>query len=256
MRVVPVPSGPDGPDPQELSRAFEETGARMFYAQPNYANPTGAQWAPGRGEQVLDVVRKNGAFLVEDDWAHDFGITTTPVPVAAHDDSGHVVYLRSLTKSVSPAIRVAAVIARGPARERILADRAAETMYVSGLLQAAALDVVTQPGWQTHLRALRLQLQARRDLLVTSLREHAPQAHLTHVPKGGLNLWARLPDGTDLERIVRDCETAGVLIAAGTEWFPAESAGPFIRLNYAGPNPGAFAEGARILGAVLDRNIR
>ena len=58
-------------------------------------------------------------------------------------------------------------------------------MYVSGVLQAAALDVVTQPGWQTHLRGLRHQLQARRDLLVSSLREHAPQAHVEHVPRGG-----------------------------------------------------------------------
>ncbi|MET4095388.1 PLP-dependent aminotransferase family protein [Arthrobacter sp. UYCu712] len=256
VRVIPVPSGPDGPDPEELARAFEETGARLFYAQPNYANPTGAQWAAQRGELVLEVVRQYGAFLVEDDWAHDFSITTTPVPIAARDDSGHVVYLRSLTKSVSPAIRVAAVIARGPARERILADRAAESMYVSGLLQAAALDVVTQPAWQTHLRSLRHQLQARRDLLVSSLREHAPQAHLSHVPKGGLNLWARLPDGTDLERLARDCESAGVIIAAGTEWFPAEPAGPFIRLNYAGPNPGAFPEGARIIGQAIERNSR
>jgi DNA-binding transcriptional MocR family regulator len=256
VRVVPVPSGPNGPDPEELARAFEETGARLFYAQPNYANPTGAQWPARLAEQVLDVVRENGAFLVEDDWAHDFGITTSPVPVAARDDSGHVVYLRSLTKSVSPAIRIAAVIARGPARERILADRGAETMYVSGLLQAAALDVVTQPAWQTHLRSLRHQLQARRDLLVTSMREHAPQAHIEHVPKGGLNIWARLPDGTDLEQLTRDCESAGVIIAAGTEWFPAEPAGPFIRLNYAGPNPGAFPEGARILGQAIEGNSR
>jgi DNA-binding transcriptional MocR family regulator len=256
VRIVPVPSGPDGPDPEELARAFAETGARLFYAQPNYANPTGAQWSARRGEQVLDVVRKNGAFLVEDDWAHDFGITTTPVPIAARDDAGHVVYLRSLTKSVSPAVRVAAVIARGPARERILADRGAESMYVSGLLQAAALDVVTQPAWQTHLRSLRHQLQSRRDLLLTSLREHAPQTHVDHVPKGGLNLWARLPDGTDLERLSRDCEAAGVIIAAGTEWFPAEPAGRFIRLNYAGPNPGAFPEGARILGRLIERNSR
>ncbi|WP_426997332.1 PLP-dependent aminotransferase family protein [Pseudarthrobacter sp. N5] len=254
VRVIPVPSGPEGPDPEELTRAFEETGARMFYAQPSYANPTGAQWPARRAEQVLAVVRENGAFLVEDDWAHDFGITTTPAPVGARDDSGHVVYLRSLTKSVSPAIRVAAVIARGPARERILADRAAESMYVSGLLQAAALDVVTQPAWQTHLRSLRHQLQTRRDLLVSSLREHAPQAHISHLPKGGLNLWLRLPDGTDLERLTRDCESAGVIIAAGTEWFPAEPAGPFIRLNYAGPNPGAFPEGARILGQSIERN--
>ena len=174
VRVVPGPSGPEGPDPEDLARAFDETGARLFYAQPNYANPTGAQWPARLREQVLDVVREHGAFLVEDDWAHDFGITTDSVPVASLDDSGHVVYLRSLTKSVSPAIRIAAVIARGPARDRILADRGAESMYVSGVLQAAALDVVTQPGWQTHLRGLRLQLQSRRDLMLSSLRELAP----------------------------------------------------------------------------------
>jgi DNA-binding transcriptional MocR family regulator len=205
------------------------------------------------GEQVLEVVRAYGAFLVEDDWAHDFGITTVAAPVAARDDSGHVVYLRSLTKSVSPGIRVAAVIARGPARDRILADRGAQSMYVSGVLQAAALDVVTQPAWLTHLRGLRHQLLVRRDLLVSSLREYAPQAHVEHVPTGGLNLWARLPDGTDVHQLVRDCEAAGVIIAAGTDWFPAEPAGPYIRLNYAGPNPGAFREGARILGQVIDR---
>jgi DNA-binding transcriptional MocR family regulator len=248
-----VPTGPDGPDPAELDRAFAETGARLLYAQPTYANPTGVQWSTERAEQVLDVVRDHGAFLVEDDWARDFGISTTPRPVAAQDDAGHVVYLRSLTKSVSPALRIAAVIARGPARERILADRSAESLYVSGLLQAAALDVVTQPAWQTHLRGVREQLRARRDLLVDSLRTHAPGAHIDAVPPGGLNLWVRLPDGTDLDQLAQDCERAGVLIAPGAEWFPAEPAGAFVRLNYSGPNPSAFAEGARVLGEALDR---
>ncbi|MFF0945159.1 PLP-dependent aminotransferase family protein [Kocuria sp. CPCC 205300] len=254
VHVVPVPAGAAGPDPADLARAFRETGARLLYAQPNYANPTGAQWPAELGRQVLEVVREHGAFLVEDDWAHDFGITTTPVPLAAQDDSGHVVYLRSLTKSVSPALRVGAVIARGPARERILADRAAESMYVSGLLQAAALDVVTQPGWSTHRRGLRHQLRARRDLLLTSLAEHAPQAHVEVVPPGGLNLWLRLPNGTDPARLARDCEAAGVVIAPGSEWFPAEPTGPFVRLNYAGADPGAFPDGARVLGDLLARN--
>jgi DNA-binding transcriptional MocR family regulator len=253
VRVVPVPTGPDGPDPAELDRAFAETGARLFYAQPTYANPTGVQWSTERADQVLDVVRHHGAFLVEDDWAHDFGISTTPRPVAARDDAGHVVYLRSLTKSVSPALRIAGVIARGPVRERILADRGAESMYVSGLLQAATLDIVTQPAWQTHLRSVRDQLRARRDLLVNSLHEHAPQALIDAVPSGGLNLWSRLPDGTDVTRLAQDCERAGVLIAPGAEWFPAEPAGSFIRLNYAGPNPSAFAAGARVLGEALER---
>lgn len=251
VQVVPIASGASGPDPDDLARAFEETGARAFYAQPTFANPTGARWSSELRRQVLDIVRARGAFLIEDDWAHDFAITADPDPIAALDDAGHVVYVRSLTKSISPSVRIAAVIARGPARERILRDRGAASMYVSGLLQAAALDVVSQPAWQTHLRNLRQQLRVRRDLLVGGLRDADSGAELECIPTGGLNLWLRLPDGTDPADVVRDCEAAGVLVASGAEWFPAESAGPYIRLNYAGANPGAFPEAGRLIGRVI-----
>jgi len=208
-------------------------------------------WSADTGAAVLDVVRARAAFIVEDDWAHDLAIDADPRPLVGHDDDGHVIYLRSLTKSVSPALRVAAVIARGPARERILADRAAETMYVSGVLQAAALDVVSQPGWSAHLRGMRQQLRVRRDLLLDSLGTHAPQVHVEHVPVGGLNLWVRLPDGTDVHGLVRECETRGLLVAPGSEWFPTEPSGPFIRLNFGSENPSRFAAAGELLGDVL-----
>lgn len=252
VAVVPVPSGSRGPDPDELDRAFEQTGARVLYAQPNFANPTGARWSSELADRVLETVRRHGAFLIEDDWAHDFGIDADPTPLAARDDGGHVVYLRSLTKNVSPAVRIAGITARGPARERILADIQSESMYVSGMLQAVALDVVTQPAWRTHLRGLRQQLAARRDLLADALREHAPTAYLEALPRGGLNLWVRLPDTVGLDRVVRECEENGVLVAPGGEWFPAEPTGPYLRLNYSGPNPGAFPAGARVLGRALE----
>lgn len=249
--LVPIPSGRYGPDPDDVERAFVQTGARAFYAQPTFANPSGAVWPSEVVASVLETVRRHGAFLVEDDWAHDLAIDAQPQPIAAMDDDGHVVYLRSLTKSASPALRVAAVIARGPARERILADRAAESMYVSGVLQAAALDVVTRPGWRTHLRNLREQLRARRDLLVSSLAEYAPDAMVENVPPGGLNLWVRLPDGSDVVQVARECEVRGLVIAPGTEWFPAEPSGSFVRLNYANADPSRFGEAAGILGSVL-----
>jgi DNA-binding transcriptional MocR family regulator len=152
---------------------------------------------------------------------------------------------------VSPALRIAAVIARGPARERILADRAAESMYVSGVLQAAALDVVTQPAWRSHLRGFRDQLRTRRDLLLSSLAEHAPTATVDVVPAGGLNLWARLPEGTDVDAVVRECESRGLVISPGAEWFPAEPSGEYVRLNYSNADPSRFTEAAEILGGVL-----
>src|SRR6478609_8434207 len=60
VELVPVPSGSHGPDPDELDRAFAATGARAFYAQPSFANPTGAHWSPDLADAVLDVVRARG----------------------------------------------------------------------------------------------------------------------------------------------------------------------------------------------------
>lgn len=74
--------------------------------------------------------------------------------------------------------------------------------------------------------------------------KHAPAAHLETVPRGGLNLWLRLPD-QNLTQLSRDCETRGLVITPGDEWFPAEPAGRYLRLNYSGPNPGAFHAGHR-----------
>lgn len=254
-RLVPIPSGPNGPDPDAVDRALAETGARAFYAQPSFANPTGTRWSPDVGDAVLDVVRRRSAFLVEDDWAHDFGIDADPRPLAAHDDTGHVVHLRSLTKSVSPAIRVGAVIARGPAFDRLLADHAAEAMYVSEVVQAAALDVVRQPAWTTHRRTLRRTLRERRDLLLGSLSRHTPAATVERVPVGGLHLWLRFPDGVAVDRLVRDCAADGVQVAAGREWFPAEPTGSYVRVSFAGPDPDRFDEAARVLQRAVDRQV-
>jgi len=104
VTLVPVPTGAHGPDPDDVDRAFAATGARAFYAQPTFANPTGTQWSADTGAAVLDIVRARGAFLIEDDWAHDLAIDADPQPLVGHDDDGHVIYLRSLTKSVSPAL--------------------------------------------------------------------------------------------------------------------------------------------------------
>ena len=249
--LVPVPSGPRGPDPEAVADAFARTGARGIYVQPTYANPTGAQWTSTLAREVLDIARDHRAFIIEDDWAHDFGIDTSPAPLAALDDAGQVIYLRSLTKSVAPSVRVAALIARGPARDRIFGALVADSLYVSGVLQEAAFDVVNHPSWRSHQRHVREQLRVRRDTLVASVHDHAPRLHIAHVPAGGLHLWARLPDGTDVARLVRDCAASGVLVADGADWFPAEPDGAYLRLNYSGPDPGRFDEAARVVAAQL-----
>jgi DNA-binding transcriptional MocR family regulator len=172
-------------------------------------------------------------------------------PLAADDADGHIVYVRSLTKSLSPAIRVAAVVARGPALARIQVDRTVDDLYVSSILQAAAVDVLSDPGWRSHLTRLRGSLRSRRDEMARQVSGRMGAEALELVPKGGLNLWVRVPDGVDVADLARRSHAEGVLFSPGGDWFPAEPTGSFLRLNYSRARPelfeGAVATLARLL---------
>jgi DNA-binding transcriptional MocR family regulator len=253
LRIVPVASDADGVRPDLLGDALRRTGARVFYSQPTFANPHGATLAPGRREAVTDRVATAGAFLVEDDWARDLAIGDAPPPLAAADRDGHVVYLRSLTKSAAPGLRIAAVGARGAAGARLRAVRLVDDLFVSGPLQEAALDLVTSPAWRRHLRRLRAALRERRDALAGAVERHVPDLRVTGLPAGGLHLWAALPDDVDDVAAAAAAAARGVVVYPGRPWFPADPPGPFLRLTFAAAPPEALDEGARRLAVALRR---
>jgi DNA-binding transcriptional MocR family regulator len=252
LRPVPVPTDIHGLRPELLAEAFARTGAGLVYTQPTFANPTGAVLAAGRRQEVLDVVRAAGAFLVEDDWARHLVLDgTAPPPLLRDDHDGHVVYLTSLTKPVAPSLRVGALVARGPAAARLAAIRRAEDLYVSRLLQEVAVELLGSPAWPRHLTALRTALRERRDALVTGLRRDLPTVEITNVPAGGLHVWVRLPTGVDDVELADRARRRDVVVEPGRPYFVAEPPAPHLRLTYAAATPADLTEATRHLATVL-----
>ncbi|HEV7897500.1 MAG TPA: PLP-dependent aminotransferase family protein [Planosporangium sp.] len=248
LRVIPVPADAHGVLPDQLAAAFARTGARLFYCQPLYANPTGATLAAHRRPEVAAAVRDAGAFLIEDDYARDLTIDAeAPPPLAADDPDGHVIYLRSLTKSAAPGLRIAAIGARGPAGARLRTARLLDDFFVAGPLQQATLEFVTAPAWNRHRRALRTALRARREALLSALRHHLSEIVPATIPRGGLHLWARLPENTDDVALTAAAATEGVLVFAGRPWYAAEPPAPHLRLTYAAAAPDLMDEAVRRL---------
>jgi DNA-binding transcriptional MocR family regulator len=254
LPLVPVTTDSEGVVPEALAAAFARTGARVFYSQPTFANPSGATLGAARRAQVLDVVARAGAFLVEDDWGRDFAIDGAALPpLAPIDTNGHVVYLRSLTKSAAPGLRIGAIVAKGAALARLLSARTIADFFIAGPIQEAALELVTSPAWPRHLKALRAGLRMRRDALVRALHSELGPGVLPLIPAGGLHLWARLPDRVLDVDIAARAHAAGVVVSAGRPWFPAEPTGVFLRLSFATAVPdamsGAVATLARLVRA-------
>lgn len=234
LRLVPVPTDDEGVRPDLLARAFETSGARLCYLQPLHANPTGATLSARRRWEVLDLARSHRALIVEDDWCRDLSFERQPPrPLIADDPDGHCVYIRSLTKSAAPGLRVGAVVARGAALARLAASRVVTEFFVPGAMQEAALEVVVSSAWARHLRRVRQALRARRDVAVAAARVGLGQGSVGVEPGGGMHLWVRLPDAVDAEALVARAAAAGVVASGGRRWFPAEPTGSFLRISYA-----------------------
>lgn len=232
LRPVPVPIGTDGVDPADVQRAFEHSGARLFYSQPTFHNPTGAILPPDRRARVVDVARAAGAFVVEDDFARHLGHgDALPPSLLAQDPYGAVVQVTSLTKPAAPSLRVGAIIARGPIAERLRAARRVDDFFVSRPLQEAALELVSSPSWSTHLKTLPRRLEQRRSTLTDALRDQLPTWDLVTVPRGGLHLWCRLPPGISSEEAEHRAAEHGVLVDGGRRYFPAEPPAAHVRLS-------------------------
>lgn len=254
LRIVPIAGRWDGPDPDELDDRLASSDASAFYAQPTIANPSGATWSATRRAEVLDVIRRHGVFLIEDNWAHDLVIDGTPPrAVAEADTDGHVLQIRTLTKAAAPSLRIAAVVGRGPAIRRLQSARVIDDLFVSGVLQLAALELVTHSSWERHLRGLRAALAERRTALAAAVRAELGDDALVGWPIGGFHLWVRLPESNGLtaDGLTERARLSGVIITSGTQCFPGEPTGQYVRMTFAASPPAQLREGVRRIAALL-----
>jgi DNA-binding transcriptional MocR family regulator len=246
LRVVPVPSDRDGVRPELLEEAFATSGARVFYCQPTFANPHAAVLTPERRDQVLEIARTAGAFVIEDEPFRDLSFDGVPPPPMVHaDPDGHVVHVRSLTKPAAPGLRVSAVVARGPAAARVRPVRIVEGALVPGPLQEAAVELVTAPGWTRHLARTRTALRERRDALLTALAAELGESPPR--PRGGMHVWMALQPGEDDEALAARAARLGVLVSPGRRYFPAEPTAPYLRVTFAGEPPDRIAAAIGLL---------
>jgi DNA-binding transcriptional MocR family regulator len=201
----------------------------------------------------MQIARAAGAFIVEDDWARWLSHTSAlPSPMIADDVDGRVVHIRSLTKTLGPSLRIGAVIARGPAAERLRSLRFIDDAFVPRILQDTAAEFLNSAQWHRHLSTLGMALRTRRREMIDALARHAVGVSAGPTPAGGLYIWLRLREGLDDLDIAEAAERAGVRVSPGRPYFATEPTTNCLRLSFAATaHPGEMEEGVRRLASVV-----
>jgi 2-aminoadipate transaminase len=258
-KIVGVPVDADGLDTRALARTLDELAARgitpkYIYTIPTVQNPTATVMSEARRAEVLDLSRRFGVPIFEDECYADLVWEgRRPPALRAMDSTERVVHIGSFSKTIAPALRVGYLIAGWPVMSRILAVK---TDAGSGALEQMVLAEYCREHFDAHVQALRGTLRRKLDALAGALRDQfGPQAQFDY-PAGGIFLWVTLPEPVDTTKLAQVALQAGVAINPGAEWMTDAQAGrKRMRVCFAHPTEEVLREGTARLAQICHREF-
>jgi GntR family transcriptional regulator/MocR family aminotransferase len=252
--VVPIPVDGEGLKVDALERLADRGGLRAVHVTPHHQFPTTVMLSAARRMRLLDLARTRRFAVIEEDYDHEFHYDGRPVlPLASADRWGVVAYVGSFSKVLAPALRIGYVVAPPP----LLASVAAHRMHVDvqgdRVLEYALAELVEDGEVQRHIRRVRREYAARREVLAQALRRRLGDALRFTLPAGGIGLWVEAARGIDIDLWARRAEARGAVIATAAGFAVDGRPRPFARLGFASLDRGELAEGVRRLAAACPR---
>lgn len=252
VQLVGVPVGSDGMEIEQLEAVLERERPRLIVVTANFQNPTGATLPVASRAALLRAARNAGVPLVENDIYGDLRYSGEDLPsIKEAGDGGHVILLRSFSKITFPGLRVGWVL--GP---RLLIARLAQAKQLADLhtdqLSQAVLLRFAESGRMAAHRARMLEAGAERLAAVLSACErYLPQGTRFTRPRGGMNLWVRLPEPLDAGELLARAQRENVSYLPGKYFAVSRHDPGSLRLSFAGLTPEQIRKGLAVLGELF-----
>jgi DNA-binding transcriptional MocR family regulator len=257
--VVHVPMDDDGLQPEALADTLlrlrrEGRRVKLLYTVPNFQNPAGVTLSVARRPEIVEVARRHGVLVVEDDPYGLLGFDGDPLPAMHTLDPDGVIYLGSFSKTFAPGFRVGWAVAPHAVRERLVLASEAAILCPSAFSQLAVASYLDSHDWKHQIGVFRDLYRLRRDATLESLADLLPQARWT-VPAGGFYVWVTLPADLDAKAMLPRAVTERVAYVPGTAFYADDQGRDQLRLCYCYPTPERIREGVRRLATVVEAEL-
>ena len=251
----------DGLIPEALEEAIRRAGAagrraKFLYTVPNFHNPAGVTLAAGRRHRILEICRREGLLVVEDNPYGLLGFDGEPMRALRADDDEGVVYLGTFSKTFAAGVRVGWAVAPAAIRDKLILAAESAVLCHSSFAQLTVREYLATQPWQEQIKTFRELYRERRDATLSALsRMMPPGCHWTR-PAGGFYVWLGLPDGVDAKAMLPRAISSRVAYVPGTGFYADGSGGRYARLCYSFPDPARISEGVRRLASVIQTEIQ
>ena len=245
-QFLPAPVDDQGVQPDRLPPLD------YLFVTPSHQSPTAATLSLQRRSDLLARAERDDFVLIEDDYEAENLFVGSPMPaLKSMDQGGRVIYVGSLSKSLSPALRLAYVVAPRALIAELRLLRHAMVRHPSAFLQHAFAHFLSLGHHEPHARRVNQALQARMQAVGEALRRELPDFRF-ELPTGGASVWVRAPDWVDTAELALMAREQGVLIEAGEVFFmhPPYPC-PFFRLRLSSIGVDQIGPGIRALAVAV-----
>jgi GntR family transcriptional regulator/MocR family aminotransferase len=237
-RLVGLPVDAQGLSIEALSQLLSRERVAAVYTTPHHQYPTTVTLSAPRRLQLLELARRHGFVVVEDDYDHEHHYDGRSVLPLASVDPDVVAYVGTLSKILAPGLRIGYLAARPEIIERAVRVRTYVDRCGDHVVERAIAELMEDDVLGRHVRRVRRQYQARRDALVYELGRQLGGALSFRPPTGGMALWAKVTArGVSSDAWAARALERQVLVHPGRRFrFDGREAG-FLRLGFAPVTP-------------------
>lgn len=254
-RLVPVESDENGLLLDKLEEAVKKHHPKLLYTIPTFQNPTGRTLAAERREPIARMAEKYGFLVVEDDPYRDLRYEGEPLlPIKAFDRTGHVAYMGSFSKIISPGLRVGYLIAQEDILRKCAIGKQSTDLHTPGLNQAIVDGFLREGLLAPHIAAVLPSYREKMNLMLAEL-EKFPKGTAYTRPQGGLFIFVTMPESFNATQAFREVVDLGVAYVPGTYFYPDGGHDNTLRLNFSNSSPKQIVEGMALLREYFEKKL-
>ena len=229
---------------------------KFIYVVPTFQNPAGVIMPESRRKQLVDIASEYDLIIIEDDPYGKLSYDADHIkPIKTFDDEGHVIFMSTFSKILSPGFRLAWTIASDELTRKLEICKQALDLCTNTFTQFIASEFMRRGSMDLHIMKINEMYKPKRDLMMDAMEKYFPEGYVCNKPKGGMFAWVTLPEGIDTEIMFLDAIKNKVAYVHGKAFHVDGGGGRSMRLNFSYPSNDQIGEGMKRLASVIERKL-
>ena len=255
-QVISVEIEDDGINVDSLQTTLQSKSVppKFIYLIPNFQNPAGVTISMEKRKKIAALATDYNVLVIEDNPYGEISFEGKQLPTL-RSMCDNVIYLGSLSKIISPGLRVGWIYAPLPILQKINLAKQGADLCSSSLSQLVALEYLSLIDLDEHLEKIRKLYRERCEAMLQALEEFFPDEARWTKPDGGFFIWVTVDAEIDTGDMLSLALEKKVAYIPGSSFYYGAGGQKSMRLSFSNPKPDQIYDGIERLAGVLKEQI-